>query len=133
MTLAVRSRSHECRTAKSEEWLPMTTNLPLRRVADSLSKAPATSEQHRITLQPVAKARSQVSTTVNSASLAPRPGLEWVYNHFPPKIVEQPSVSRFQAELQRLVKDRAEARCADWAQSLSPRAPLSSHPLLRYR
>ena len=60
-------------------------------------------------------------------------GLVWVYNHLPPKIVEQPSVSRFQAELQRLVKDRAKARCADWAQSLSPRAPLSSHPLLRYR
>ena len=60
-------------------------------------------------------------------------GLVWVYNHLPPKIVEQPSVSRFQAELQRLVKDRAKARCADWAQSLSPRAPLSSHPSLRYR
>ena len=60
-------------------------------------------------------------------------GLVWDYNHLPPKIVEQPSVSRFQAELQRLVKDRAKARCADWAQSLSPRAPLSSHPLLRYQ
>ena len=46
-------------------------------------------------------------------------GLVWVYNLLPPKIVEQPSASRFQAELQRLVKDRARARCADWAQSLS--------------
>lgn len=60
-------------------------------------------------------------------------GLIWVYNHLPPKAVEQPSVSGFQAELQRLVKDRAAARCTDWALSLSPRAPLSSHPLLRYR
>ena len=49
-------------------------------------------------------------------------GLVWVYNHLPPKIVEQPSV-----------KDQATARYADWAQSLSPRAPLSSHALLRYR
>ena len=60
-------------------------------------------------------------------------GFVWVYNHLPPKIVEQPSVSSFQAKLQRLDKDRATARCADWAQSFSPRAPLSSHPLLRYR
>ena len=34
--------------------------------------------------------------------------------------------------LLRLVKDQAAARCADWVQSLSPRAPLSSHTLLRY-
>ena len=60
-------------------------------------------------------------------------GLVWVYNHLPPRVVEQASVSQFQAELQRVVKDRAAARCADWAQSLSPRVPLTSHPLLRYR
>ena len=51
-------------------------------------------------------------------------GLVWVYNYLPPKIVEQPSVSSFHAELQRLAKDRAKARCADLAQSFSPRAPL---------
>ena len=55
-------------------------------------------------------------------------GLVWVPSHLPPKVVEQQSVSSFQAELQRLVKDRATARCAHWAQSLSPRTPLSSHP-----
>ena len=32
------------------------------------------------------------------------------YNHLPPKVVEQPSVSSFRAELQRLVKDREHAR-----------------------
>ena len=40
-------------------------------------------------------------------------GLVWVYNHLPPKVVEHPSVSSFQAELRHLVKDRATARCAD--------------------
>ena len=48
MTLAVRGRSHECRTAKSEEWMPMTTHLLLMCAADTLSKAPATSEQYKI-------------------------------------------------------------------------------------
>ena len=48
-------------------------------------------------------------------------GLARVYSHLPPKVVGQPSVSSFQTELQRLVKDRATARCVDWAQSLSLR------------
>ena len=38
------------------------------------SNAPATSEQYSAILLPVAKAKSQVSATVNNASLAPRPG-----------------------------------------------------------
>ena len=46
---------------------------------------------------------SRAGCITRTCSLDPR----WapcVYNHLPPKIVEQPSVSRFQAERQRLVK-----------------------------
>lgn len=57
-------------------------------------------------------------------------GLISVYNKLPSSIVEAcPSVSSFQASLQRLVKGRAAAGCADWHRTLSPRVPPHRHPL----
>ena len=58
-------------------------------------------------------------------------GLAAVYNMLPEVIVMSEDVPSFQARLQRLVKGRANDGCDDWQSTLSPRLPLTSHPLQR--
>ena len=56
-------------------------------------------------------------------------GLIPVYNLLPDHIVETFSVKEFQANLQKLIKLRAEAGCDNWQATFSPRIPLNVHPL----
>ena len=55
-------------------------------------------------------------------------GLIAVYNFLPAAIVEAKTVSAFEQKLQHLVTERAKAGCEDWRSTLSPRAPLETHP-----
>jgi hypothetical protein len=57
-------------------------------------------------------------------------GLVAVYNQLPPYVAMLGDVSTFQTALQRIVKARAIEGHSDWAQSLCPRLPLASHPIL---
>ena len=57
-------------------------------------------------------------------------GLVAVYNKLPVSVVLAQSVATFQGHLQDLIKGRAEAGCADWMETFSPRRPmLTDHPL----
>ena len=58
-------------------------------------------------------------------------GLVSIYNMLPPKTIAQKSVSAFQKSLQSIVIKYAESGCPVWLNLLSPRLPLSSHPLTR--
>jgi hypothetical protein len=56
-------------------------------------------------------------------------GLIAVYNLLPQNLKEITQVESFQTGLQMLLKQRLEGGCADWKDTLSPRIPLSRHPL----
>ena len=56
-------------------------------------------------------------------------GLVAVYNRPPEKTVAENSVKEFQKKLVCLVKERAQANCGDWEQTLSPRVPWWRHAL----
>ena len=56
-------------------------------------------------------------------------GLVRVYNLLPQAVVDSASTSSFQRALQSLVRQRAHDGCTDWADTLSPRRDLLSHPL----
>ena len=57
-------------------------------------------------------------------------GLVAVYNLLPQSVVDAPSVSLFQGQLQSMLRDYA-LRRADWCGLFSPRMLLFMHPLLR--
>ena len=57
-------------------------------------------------------------------------GLVAVHNLLPEETTRLNVVSAFQSALQKLVLERAEEGAVDWADTLSPRRPLDSHPLL---
>ena len=58
-------------------------------------------------------------------------GLVSVYNRLPASVVEGSScVSSFQAALQAILVDQANAGVVNWAQSFSPRVPWHRHPLV---
>ena len=60
-------------------------------------------------------------------------GLVTVYNLLPFGVVATSEVSKFQASLQNLVKERALAGCERWAELLSPRIETWQHPLMQDR
>ena len=59
-------------------------------------------------------------------------GLVAVYNMLPPKVVALKSVSAFQKELQNIIIAYAVSGYPQWSQVLSPRIPLTTHPLAMY-
>ena len=56
-------------------------------------------------------------------------GLVSIYNMLPQKVVKSKSVSAFQHGLQEIVSSFAVAGHPQWSEALSPRIPLTSHPL----
>jgi hypothetical protein len=56
-------------------------------------------------------------------------GLAAIYNMLPDRCRAMNSVRHFQHELQRILRERLEDGCEDWACTLSPRVPLNKHPL----
>jgi len=58
-------------------------------------------------------------------------GLIRVYNLLPQSAIDCPSVACFQRFLQQLVRERMRQGRRDWADTLSPRLPLLTHPLMR--
>ena len=56
-------------------------------------------------------------------------GLAAIYNKLPASFVLAQTVSDFQRKLQEFVLARACSGCADWRETLSPRAPLQDHPV----
>ena len=57
-------------------------------------------------------------------------GLVAIYNLLPQEVLSAKPVHTFQQRLQCLVADRAKAGFPQWAEMLSPRFPLASHPLV---
>ena len=55
-------------------------------------------------------------------------GLVAIYNMLPPSVVEIKSVSAFQKRLQEVIVTYAASGHTQWAEVLSPRLPLTSHP-----
>jgi hypothetical protein len=60
-------------------------------------------------------------------------GLVTIYNLLPCFVVHAETVSIFQSRLQDVLKERALAGCADWAETFSPRVDLGQHPLMANR
>ena len=56
-------------------------------------------------------------------------GLVAIYNYLPYNIVCTKTVSAFQKGLQELIKSLAVTGHPQWSEVLSPRLPLTSHPL----
>ena len=58
-------------------------------------------------------------------------GMARVYNLLPQEAKDAKTVSTFQAQLQQLLKARAEAGCDDWADTFTTRRDFMQHPLIR--
>ena len=84
-------------------------------------------QRHRFQLVDI-----RVSGSMNSLLKRSPLGLIAIYNLLPEWVFEVKCVKHFQKNLQDLVKQRATAGCEDWADSLSPRLPMSTHPLHVY-
>ena len=59
-------------------------------------------------------------------------GLVAVYNMLPHRVVRAKSVSAFQSCLQDLCIELATSNFPQWSEALSPRLPLTSHPLTKF-
>ena len=84
-------------------------------------------QRHRFQLVDI-----RLSGSVNSLLKRSSLGLIAIYNLLPEWVLEAKCVKHFQKNLQELVKERATAGCEDWADSLSPRLSMSTHPLRLY-
>ena len=83
--------------------------------------APAVGQRHRFQLSDPLRNRMAKRSAL---------GLIPIYNLLPGWVVETFSVKEFRSNLQKLVKQRAEAGCIDWQSTLSPISALNAHPLL---
>ena len=57
-------------------------------------------------------------------------GLVAVYNLLPPSVLAARTVKQFQHDLQKIVREAAEAGYTQWQEILSPRVSLETHPLV---
>ena len=85
---------------------------------------PFSGQGHRYQLVDVRTAGS-ANTLLNRLAF----GLIAVYNMLPGSVFSGKGVKQFQRNLQDLIKQRATAGWENWADTLSPRLPMATHPL----